>query len=119
MNTDCLRRFLFENSRIRGFLVSIDETFRTAIERHAYPEPVRNLVGEALSATALRFECSCSRQTIEALLRASGREEAEAIVREEGGVHATCEFCNRRFDLDAVDVAAVFDANVGGTSMPQ
>ena len=288
MNTDCLRRFLFENSRIRGFLVSIDETFRTAIERHAYPEPVRNLVGEALSATALlaatikfdgslalrvqsdgpvhllvnqisgdrslrglarwrgdvapgplpsltgaghlsmtidtgpgqdryqgvvelegstlaaavdtyfarseqlptrlwlasgpsraagillqalpggdaadleswrrvvmltetitpgelleldgedvlrrlfqaeavrlfapaplRFECSCSRQTIEALLRAFGREEAEAIVREEGGVHATCEFCNRRFDLDAVDVAAVFDANVGGTSMPQ
>ena len=67
----------------------------------------------------LRFECSCSRQTIEALLRAFGREEAEAIVREEGGVHATCEFCNRRFDLDAVDVAAVFDANVGGTSMPQ
>jgi len=53
VNTNCLRRFLFENSRIRGVLVSIDETFRTAIERHAYPEPVRNLVGEALSATAL------------------------------------------------------------------
>src|SRR5207244_4042653 len=70
-------------------------------------------------AESLRFECSCSRATIESLLRAFGQEEAEAIVREEGGVHANCEFCNRRFDLDAVDVAAVFSANVGGTSTPQ
>ena len=288
MNTDSLRRFLFENTRIRGLLVSVDDTFRAAIERHDYPEPVRDLVGESLAATALlaatikfdgslalrvqsdgpvhllvsqitgsralrglarwrgdvapgplasltgtghlamtidtgpnqeryqgvvelegttfaaavdtyfarseqlptrlwlaadarraaglllqqlpgsdaadleswervvmlaetitrpelvsldgedllrrlfheedvrlfgpqplRFECTCSRETIESLLRAFGREEAESIVREEGGVHAVCEFCNRRFDLDAVDVAAVFSANVGGTSTPQ
>ena len=288
MTPDSLRRFLFEGTRLRGLLVSVDRTFRSAIERHEYPEPVRDLVGESLAATALlaatikfdgslalriqsagpvhllvsqmsgdrslralarwrgdvsagplpsltgaghlamtidtgpgrdryqgvvelegatlaaavdayfarseqlptrlwlsagegraaglllqalpgseaadaeswnrvvllaetitraemlaldgesilrrlfheedvrlfepepvRFRCSCSRETIESLLRAFGREEAEAIVREEGGVHASCEFCNRRFDLDAVDVAAVFSANAGGTLTSQ
>jgi len=288
VKTDWLRRFLFEHTRIRGELVSLDETFRKAIERHSYPDPVRDLVGESLAATALladtikfdgslslrvqsdgpvhllvsqitgdrslrgfarwrdevtsaalpsltgagqlamtidtgpgrdryqgivelegstlaesidayfvrseqlatrlwlasgtdraagillqalpggdatdretwrravllaetltrnelvtldgeeilrrlfhdeevrlfagqalRFGCSCSRATIEALIRAYGPEEADAIVREEGGVHAVCEFCNRRFDLDAVDVAALFAANAGGTSTEQ
>jgi molecular chaperone Hsp33 len=288
VNTDSLRRLLFENTRIRGLLVSVDETFRSATRRHEYPGPVRELVGESLAATALlaatikfdgslalrvqsagpvhllvaqitgnralrglarwrgdvapgplssltgaghlamtidtgpgedryqgvvelegatlaaavdtyfarseqlptrlwlaadgsraagmllqklpggeatddeswrrvvllaetitraelvaldgedvlrrlfheedvrvfepaplRFECTCSRETIESLIRAFGREEADAIVREEGGVHASCEFCNRRFDLDAVDVAALFSANVEGTSTPQ
>jgi len=288
VTTDCLRRFLFEHTRIRGLLVSLDETFQATIARHRYPAPVRDLVGESLAATALlaatikfdgslslrvqsdgpvhllvtqitgdrtlrgfarwregtasgtpqpllgtgqlamtidtgpgrdryqgivelegsklaesidayfarseqlatrlwlasgadraagvllqalpggdasdaetwrrvvllaetlmtdelvalpgeeilrrlfhdeevrlfegepiRFGCSCSRATIEALLRAYGQEEAEAIVRDEGGVHATCEFCNRRYDLDAVDVAALFSANVGRTPTEQ
>jgi len=84
------------------------------LRRLFHEEEVRLFEGEPL-----RFACSCSRATIEALLRAFGQQEAEAIVREEGGVYATCEFCNRRFDLDAVDVAALFSANADGTSTPQ
>lgn len=280
MKTDRLRRFLFENTRIRGELVSLDRTFRTAVERFDYPPAVRGLVGEAMAATALlaatikfdgslalrvqsdgpvhllaaqitseralrglaqwkgdvtagpllamtgpgqlamtidtgpsqvryqgivelegptlaaaieayfarseqlstrlwlasgaersaglllqqlpggeradvetwervvllaetltaeeltrldgeevlrrlfheedvrlfageplRFGCTCSRGTIEALIRAFGREEVDSIVREEGCVRVNCEFCNQRFELDTVDVAALFSAN--------
>ncbi|MGH7804004.1 MAG: Hsp33 family molecular chaperone HslO [Candidatus Binatia bacterium] len=50
---DRLQRFLFESTRVRGELVSLDETFRAAIARHDYPAPVRSLLGEAMAASAL------------------------------------------------------------------
>lgn len=50
---DRLERFLFETTHVRGELVSLDRTFRAAIARHDYPEPVRALLGEAMAASAL------------------------------------------------------------------
>jgi molecular chaperone Hsp33 len=50
---DRLERFLFESTRVRGELVSLDETFRAAIARHDYPKPVKTLLGEAMAASAL------------------------------------------------------------------
>ena len=56
----------------------------------------------------LAFRCGCSREAIGNTLRALGRAEAESILAEEGGIVADCEFCNRRYHFDAVDVAALF-----------
>ena len=50
---DCLRRFLFERYPIRGQLVHLDAAWRALIEHHAYPDSVRDLLGEAVAATAL------------------------------------------------------------------
>ncbi|MEO7433708.1 MAG: Hsp33 family molecular chaperone HslO [Dokdonella sp.] len=62
-------------------------------------------------AQALQFGCTCSRERVEDMLRALGREENESVLAEQGSVDVTCEFCNRRYVLDAADVAVVF-ANV-------
>lgn len=60
----------------------------------------------------LAFRCSCSRERIENTLRALGREEADSILGDEGAIIADCEFCNRRYRFDAVDVAALFSEGV-------
>ena len=64
----------------------------------------------------LAFRCSCSRARIEATLRAMGQAEAESIVAEEGDIVADCEFCNRRYRFDAVDVATLFSDGVAPQS---
>jgi molecular chaperone Hsp33 len=56
----------------------------------------------------LAFRCGCSRFRIEDMLRTLGEAETMAIVAEQGAVEVTCEFCNRRYRLDAVDAGQLF-----------
>jgi molecular chaperone Hsp33 len=50
---DSLQRFLFEHAPIRGELVHLDATWRSVIERHDYPEILRNMMGELCVAAVL------------------------------------------------------------------
>lgn len=50
---DSLHRFLFEQAPIRGELVHLDQTWRSVIERHEYPEVLRNMMGELSAAAVL------------------------------------------------------------------
>jgi molecular chaperone Hsp33 len=50
---DTLRRFIFERFPVRGYLVHLDASWRALIEHHAYPEVVRDTLGEAVAATML------------------------------------------------------------------
>lgn len=58
------------------------------------------------------FRCGCSRERLAGTLVALGRGEADAILADEGEIVADCEFCNRRYRFDAVDVAALFSEGV-------
>jgi molecular chaperone Hsp33 len=62
--------------------------------------------------TPVQFECRCNQGRVAGLLRALGAEEVRDVLKEQGSVTVTCEFCHRpyRFDADAVD--ALF-ADVG------
>lgn len=51
---DSLQRFLFEHKAVRGEVVHLDTAWRSVIERHDYPEVLRNVMGE-LSAAAVLF----------------------------------------------------------------
>jgi molecular chaperone Hsp33 len=51
--SDTLQRFLFENAGVRGALVHLDASWRAVLERHTYPEPVRDVLGEAMAACVL------------------------------------------------------------------
>ena len=50
---DSLQRFLFENAPIRGEIVRLNATWQEVLQRHYYPQPVKNLLGEMMSASAL------------------------------------------------------------------
>ncbi len=50
---DSLQRFLFENAAIRGEVVRLNATWQEVLQRHLYPEPVKNILGEMMAASAL------------------------------------------------------------------
>jgi len=50
---DSLHRFLFEQAPIRGELVHLDAAWSSVLERHNYPEILRNLMGELTAAAVL------------------------------------------------------------------
>jgi len=47
-DSDQLRKFLFEHSPVRGYLVRLDATWRAANEHHGYQPVVRDALGEVL-----------------------------------------------------------------------
>jgi molecular chaperone Hsp33 len=65
----------------------------------------------------VRFECRCSQGRVAALLRALGPEEVRDVLKEQGAVTVTCEFCHRPYRFDPIDVEALFsEAPSGGSA---
>ncbi|MGA1080385.1 MAG: Hsp33 family molecular chaperone HslO [Steroidobacteraceae bacterium] len=56
------------------------------------------------------FQCACSRERVEGILQSLGAVEVEAVLAEQGRVEVRCEFCNRAWTFDAVDVGRVMAA---------
>jgi molecular chaperone Hsp33 len=50
---DTLQKFIFDNAAVRGEFVEISDTWREIQSRHAYPAPVRTVLGEMVAAAAL------------------------------------------------------------------
>ena len=60
------------------------------------------------------FRCRCSRERVSGMLQGLGESETRSILTERGEVEVRCDFCNRAYVFDAVDVAQLFNANVAG-----
>jgi molecular chaperone Hsp33 len=81
-----------------------------------------DLLQRALGAEDLRlfagapveFECRCSEARVEGILRSLGVAEVRSVLAEQGAVTVTCEFCQRPFRFDAVDVERMFANGVVG-----
>jgi molecular chaperone Hsp33 len=52
-DADTLRRFHFEDGRVRGLIVRIERSLAEVLGQHHYPDAVARLLGEALAATVL------------------------------------------------------------------
>jgi molecular chaperone Hsp33 len=80
-------------------------------------ELLRRLFGEddirRFEGTPGYFQCSCSRDRVTGILQALGAGDVQALRRERGDVEVRCEFCNRAWRFDAVDVGGLFSE--GGT----
>jgi molecular chaperone Hsp33 len=96
-----------------GSTLSQDELLKeapeTVFKRLFWQENVQHF-----EPAAARFECSCSREKVGAMLKMLGREEVDGVIEERGHVEIHCEFCNQRYEFDPVDVAQLFVA--GGLS---
>ena len=92
----------------------------TLTEEELLELPVQTLLYRIFNEEAVRlfesepvaFRCGCSRERLTNTLVALGRAEADAILAEQGEIIADCEFCNRRYRFDAVDMAALFSEGV-------
>jgi len=78
--------------------------------------PVEELLGRGFAAHDMRlfrgapvqFECRCSHGRVTSLLRALGADEVRDVLREQGSVTVTCEFCHRPYCFGESDVEALF-----------
>jgi molecular chaperone Hsp33 len=60
------------------------------------------------AGAAVRFQCRCDEARVTHILRALGATEVREVLAEQGAVTVTCEFCQRPFRFDAVDVERIF-----------
>jgi len=56
----------------------------------------------------IRFQCTCSVARTEGAIQALGETEAQDIINEQGYIHVDCEFCNKNYRFDNVDIKRIF-----------
>lgn len=54
------------------------------------------------------FRCRCSRERVSGMLRSLGSGEVRSILAERGNVEVRCDFCNRAYQFDAVDIEQLY-----------
>lgn len=59
----------------------------------------------------VQFACRCSEERVAGVLKTLGPEEVRDVLREQGTVEVTCEFCHRPFRFDAFAVERLFAAD--------
>ena len=67
-------------------------------------------------AAPVYFRCRCSRERVAGMLQGLGEQEIRSVLAERGEVEVRCDFCNRAYTFDAVDVAQLFNAGVAADS---
>ena len=58
------------------------------------------------------FRCGCSRDRIENLLSNLAKSDIQGVIRERGFVEVSCEFCNRHYRFDPVDIGMLLSGQV-------
>ncbi|MGJ0514529.1 MAG: Hsp33 family molecular chaperone HslO [Methylomicrobium sp.] len=95
--TDWERIVMLADTLTATELLNLDS--ESLLHRLFHEEKVR-----LFDAESVQFECACSKQKIEYALRSLGRQELEHILEEKGAVEVGCEFCNKQYRFDRIDV---------------
>ena len=99
---DAWRRVQLLGDTLRG------EELQTLSDR----EILRRLFAEddvrLFESSPVYFRCRCSRERVIGMLRSLGAEEIRSILAERGEVDVRCDFCNRAYRFDSVDVEKLF-----------
>jgi len=66
----------------------------------------------------VRFECRCSLGRVTGVLKALGAGEIRDVLKEHGSVTVTCEFCQRPYEFDSIDIEALFAEGPGPETSP-
>jgi molecular chaperone Hsp33 len=75
---------------------------------------VRVFAGEPV-----RFECRCTPDRVDTMLRGLGEQEVREVLKEQGAVTVTCDFCSRPYEYNAAAVATLFAAPNAGEGSEQ
>lgn len=101
----------WERAVMLASTLSLDELSNLApreiLRRLFHEEDIRVFDPEPLA-----FRCGCSRERVANMLRGLGAAEVQAVLREEGAIEVTCEFCNQRYRFDPVDAGQLFASEI-------
>lgn len=94
-----------------GRLPAVTELVRDGMEPQAILELALGELGpRSLGGSPIAFNCGCSRERVEAVLIALGKEEVERLIEEEGRAEVTCRFCGDRYVLGPAELRRLFTA---------
>lgn len=93
-------------------LLSLDA--ETLLHRLFHEEGVR-----LLDSSPVAFRCQCNEGRIAHALRLFERSELDEILRDEGQIGVDCEFCNKHYAFDKVDLEALLSDTVATEPPPQ
>ena len=65
--------------------------------------------------TSLSFACSCSKKSVENMLRLIGKEECKSIIEEQTSITIHCDFCNECYQYLEDEVDFVFSESNNST----
>ncbi len=65
------------------------------------------------------FHCACSKHRVADMLRMLGQGEVESVLKEQGEVDVTCEFCGAQYAFDLVDAAQLFRPEINQPPVPK
>jgi molecular chaperone Hsp33 len=83
------------------------------LQRRFAEQDVRVFTGSPVA-----FECRCSQDRVEGLLLSLGIDEVRDVIREQGAVSVTCEFCHRPYRFDAADIERLFAPATPAAEVP-
>lgn len=101
-NKDQIQHFVFENKKIRGIIVRLNDSLTTILDQHQYPENVGHLLAESLTATAL----------MATTIKAKGRLILQ--IQNQGAISLLVSKCNDTMGLSGL---AKWDDNVAIESL--
>lgn len=55
-----------------------------------------------------RFKCRCSLEKMKQAITTLGEEDAQALVKEQGAIDISCDFCSKQYRFDPIDVTLIF-----------
>jgi molecular chaperone Hsp33 len=55
-----------------------------------------------------RFKCRCNQEKMKQVIKTLGEEDANALLKEKGGIEISCDFCNQKYNFDAIDITLMF-----------
>ena len=80
-------------------------TNKEILQRLFHEEDIRLYDREPIA-----FKCGCSTERMEIIIEQLGKKEVDGLIKEQGAITATCEFCNRTYKFDKVDIAKIFSS---------
>lgn len=64
---------------------------------------------ELLEEKAIEFQCTCSREKIEAMLKSLGKEEITDMISTDEQAEVVCHFCNTKYNFSKEDLLALVE----------
>jgi len=76
---------------------------------------IEEIIGVALSGFDFHFTdkkemgyyCNCSKERVRKVLKSIGKDEIEAIIKEDGKAELDCHFCNKKYQFDMDDLNSI------------
>lgn len=112
MDPDAWRRIVhFASTLTRKELLGLPA--RQIIHRLYHEEDIR-----LFDPQPVGFYCPCSHERVAGMLRMIGYDEVRSLLAEHDSVEVDCEFCNKHYEFDKVDVEQVFASEMA-TKVPK